>query len=393
MRYVWQSADKHPRELEAAAEPALLIWDTSVLEKPERLASPDLGSVRSSKVRRLTRFKPGFYHPPSRPLFVPGWQWLGLLLVGRSSNAQSGPPSVVTMRLWSNRGSHASDRRTEEGELLRQAAWRWGRRVCHVWDRGFAGMSWLREVLARQVRFVMRWPGRSNLVGVRTGWQPVKAWELARGQRTWDFRLLWDARRHCDRHTGVLALPVWPADDRTHLSPLWLVVARRGHGQEPWYLLTSEPIHTAEEAWQVVSTYARRWQIEMSWRYGKSELAMESPRLWDWERRQKLLLLATLAYAFLLALLAPDHAPLRHWLLRYWCHRTGKRSRDVATPLYRLRSALSRLWLAYLPDAHPFLSKVRDDSCILSHDLSANVAALRVGNDDQDDQVARWDPR
>lgn len=133
--------------------------------------------------------------------------------------------------------------------------------------------------------------------------------------------------------------------------------ARRGQGQEPWYLLTSEPIHTAEEAWQVVYAYARRWQIERSWRYGKSERAMESPRLWDWERRQKLLLLATLAYAFLLSLLAPDHAPLRHWLLRYWCHRTGKRSRAAATPRYRVRSALSRLWLAYLPAAHPVLQR------------------------------------
>lgn len=54
-RYLWQGADQRLRELEAAAEPALLVWDTSVLEKPESLASPDLGSVRSSKARRLTR--------------------------------------------------------------------------------------------------------------------------------------------------------------------------------------------------------------------------------------------------------------------------------------------------------------------------------------------------
>jgi hypothetical protein len=97
--------------------------------------------------------------------------------------------------------------------------------------------------------------------------------------------------------------------------------------------------------------YKRRWQIEMSWRYGKSELALESPRLWNWERRQKLLLLATLAYAFLLSLLAPACTPVRRWLLHWWCHRTGKRSREASAPLYRLRSALSRLWLAYLPHA------------------------------------------
>jgi hypothetical protein len=76
----------------------------------------------------------------------------------------------------------------------------------------------------------------------------------------------------------------------------------------------------------------------MSWRYGKSELAMESPRLWTWERRLKLLLVATLAYAFLLSLLRSERLTLRHWLLRSWCHRTGNgkaepRSLDSALPL------------------------------------------------------------
>jgi hypothetical protein len=66
--------------------------------------------------------------------------------------------------------------------------------------------------------------------------------------------------------------------------------------------------------------------------------------LWTWERRHKLLLLAVLAYAFLL--LQPLLAPLRDWLLRTWCHRTGTRARDTLQPLYRLRTALSRLWLA-----------------------------------------------
>ena len=72
--------------------------------------------------------------------------------------------------------------------------------------------------------------------------------------------------------------------------------------------------------------------------------------MWECTRGMRgLLLMVTLVYAFLLSLLASEWEELRHWLLRTWCHRTGKRSREVAAPLYRLLSALSRLWQAYLP--------------------------------------------
>lgn len=87
----------------------------------------------------------------------------------------------------------------------------------------------------------------------------------------------------------------------------------------------------------------------MTFRYSKSEVAMESPRLWRWENRLKLLLMATRVYAFLLSLLDPSHELLRQWLLRWWCHRTGKRNREASVPLYRLRSAISRPWLDYRP--------------------------------------------
>ena len=91
------------------------------------------------------------------------------------------------------------------------------------------------------------------------------------------------------------------------------------------------------------------------WRYSKSELAMESPRVWEWEVRKKLLLLATLAYAFLLHLLHSSFDELRGLVLQNWCHRTGKRYQEVVAPLYRLRSALSRLWQAAQPLAIIYL--------------------------------------
>jgi hypothetical protein len=343
--WLWQQADRRLTALAAAGEDALTVWDESVLEKPESLVLEGLCAVRSSRAHRLTHIKPGFFQPPSRPVFVPGMQWIGVLVLG-----MSGPPCVAAMRWWTSRGERASEKRAEEESLFAQCVTRWGRRVVHVWDRGFAGLRWLRVALGASARFVLRWPARYKLLDA-TG-RERKAWEIARGKRSWGYRLLWDARRHCQRRTGVLALPVThPAS----AQPLTLVVARRGKGQEPWYLLTSEPVETIADAWRIVLIYARRWQVETTWRYSKSELAMESPRVWTWERREKLLLFATLAYAFLLSLLDPAWEPTRRWLLRHWCHRTGKRSRETPTPLYRIRSALSRLWLAY-PDSPHFLN-------------------------------------
>lgn len=342
-RFLWQQATQHLEDLEATGEAALLLWDESVLEKPESRANPDLGSVRSSKAHRLTRIKPGFYHPPGRPIFVPGFQWIGLALAGFQDT-----PSLAALQWWTNRGERTSDKRSEEGAVLERAVQAWGQRVCHVFDQGFVGMPWLDLLFAHHARFILRWRSRYRLTDIAG--RPSPAWQLVRGKRAWDHRLLWDARRHRLVKTGVLAVPVLVG---TH--SLVLVVARRGAGQRPWYLLTNEPVAEIDELWRIVLAYARRWQLELVWRYGKSELAMESPRVWTWERRKKLLLLATLAYAFLVSLLDPSLESLRTWLLEHWCHRTGKRGRETPTPLYRLRSALSRLWLAYPWSPHRLL--------------------------------------
>jgi hypothetical protein len=341
-QFLWQQADQRLNELAEAGEEILAIWDESVLEKAESQKLEGLCAVRSSKASRLKRIKPGFFNPPGgRPIFVPGLNWLGVLIMG-----YSGPPTLAAMQWWTSRGQRKSDRRTEEEKLLQRCRQSWGQRLLHIWDRGFAGSPWLSLAFKYQVRFVLRWPKGYKLLDA----QGVKrlAWHITRGKRSQDQRYVWDARRRCYRKVGLVVRPVTHPDYPD--QPLWLVVARPGKpGQAPWYLLTNEPVETLHEAWAMVLAYARRWQVEMTWRYTKSELAMESPRLWFWDNRLKLLLMVTLAYAFLLVLLEPGLHPLRRWLLRYWCHRTGKRSQDVSTPLYRLRSALSRLWLTFPP--------------------------------------------
>ena len=167
-------------------------------------------------------------------------------------------------------------------------------------------------------------------------------------RRSWGERQIWDARRQQWFQGGVVAIPVTHPD---YEQPLWLVVSRPGKGRPRWYLLTTEAITSEDDAWNIVFAYARRWQIEMTWRFSKSELACESPRLWKWETRLKLLLMVSLVYSFLLTLLDETLSHLKDWLLHYWCHRTGKRCREATTPLYRLRWALSRLWLAHLTPA------------------------------------------
>lgn len=344
--FLWEKGDEALQRLMHPQDDIYVIWDESVIEKPESLKAERLGPVRSSKARRLLRIKPGFYTPPRGPAFVPGWNWLQVLVAG-----PRGPATLAHLRWWTTRGPAASDKRTEEAQVLEQVARRWGRQVVHLWDQGFAGAPWVSQAVQAHVRFILRW--KKNYQLEMANGQLKKAWECARGKRSQDHRLIYDSRRRCERNTGVLYLPV-----RVPQLPvqLWLVVARPGQGRTPWYLLTNEPIRDVADAWRVVFAYARRWQVEMSIRYSKAELALESPRLRSWAALTKLWALVALVQAFLLSLLDNRLEPLRTWLLQHWCARSDKRSRNVKAPLYRLRLALSLLWLAYRPSTLPRLN-------------------------------------
>ena len=341
--YLWQAGTQRVEELWKQGEYPLVIWDESVLEKPESLQAEGLCAVRSTKAVRLKRIKPGYFNPPGgRPIFVPGFHWLQVLVVG-----PKGSPTLAHMRWWTTRGEQKSQKRTEEKAVLAQIDELWGKEVLHIWDRGFAGNPWLTQAFLHGARFVLRWPKNYYLLDEHE--QLRKPGEISKGKRSWEHRLLWDAHHRCERKTGVIAFPVF---EPTHHQPLWLVIARR-KGQSPWYLLTSQPAHTPHLAWQIVLAYARRWQVEMAIRYNKCELAFESPRIFRWASRHKLLLIAALAHAFLLSLLTTSHSELRSWLLHTFCPRSGKRSRDTPAPLYRLRLALGFLWLFHPP---PFLA-------------------------------------
>ena len=346
--YLWKKGDERVTSLLSPKDDVYAIWDESVIEKPESLKADGLCAVRSSKAARLKRIKPGYFNPPGgRPIFVPGMNWLQILVAG-----PRGSVTLAHLRWWTTRGEMTSDKRTEEKQVLEQTAKMWGRDVIHIWDRGFAGAPWLLEVLKHKVRFILRWKKDYKLIG--PDGQTRKAWQIVRGKRSQDHREIYDTKRRCMRKTGIIvtqvALPDLPA------QPLWLIATRPGQGRTPWYLLTSDPILSTDDAWRAVFAYARRWQIEMSFRFTKSELAFESPRLLHWEHRKKLLLIASLAYAFLLSLIQSDHDTLFDRIIDPFCPRNGKWSREVSSPLYRLRLAISRLWLSYRPSSLPFLN-------------------------------------
>ena len=48
--------------------------------------------------------------------------------------------------------------------VYEEAARTLGRRVVHLFDRGYAGGPWLAQLISRRLRFVMRWPKRMKLM-------------------------------------------------------------------------------------------------------------------------------------------------------------------------------------------------------------------------------------
>src|SRR3989440_10032068 len=91
---LWHAAEQRRQQIEQQGETPLCIWDSSVVEKPESEQLEGLGTVRSSKARRLGRSRKGLYNQPSRlPVSVRGYEWESLSLLWAT-----GIPQVVAMR-------------------------------------------------------------------------------------------------------------------------------------------------------------------------------------------------------------------------------------------------------------------------------------------------------
>ena len=271
---------------------------------------------------------------------MPGLHGIGGVLAGRKKC--QGPVLLAVLRWWTSRGPLASFEKDENCKLLRHLSQRWGRRLVHVFDRGYCGSPWLGALRGFDVRFIVRFKHRFHLLDARG--EKRAAWKLARGRVGQGPRTIYDAVHRRQVAGSVLFFQVTHPDFADW--PLTLVVGRR-KGLEPIYLLTNEAVSTAEDAWKVVFAYMRRWRIEMAFRHLKSDMGIQSLRVYGWEDRLKLLGLLTLAYGFLMTLMAESMRIARDWLLDVACHRRGQRLRQVEVPLSRVRVALSKLWLMY----------------------------------------------
>jgi hypothetical protein len=360
-RYLLDQADEEVKKLHTQGKRILCLWDGSVVEKAESEKSEGLCPVLSSKAKRRQRTKRGyvFNWPAVRPVRVMGMQWSAALIAG-----MSGLPHLAVTRWWTTKGVFATKLRDAEEELLRVTVRKWGPLLVHVFDRGYASGYWLQVLRKYRARFVIRWV--KNHVFFTAAGEEKKLWQIGQGKRYLTHKEIREPR------TGEkIPCALWwtAVSHPSSAEPLYLVRARVKKGV--MYLITNDPVKTETQAWKVFFTYRRRWQIELYFRYNKCELALECPRLWSLEARLKLLGMVMLVYAFLLSLLDPLHGELVEALLRFKCHRTGKRYQNAQAPLYRLRWALSRLWDDYRPRLTCFIPLSLDPLvvCSLIRDL------------------------
>jgi hypothetical protein len=355
-RYLLEKADEEVQKLKGQGKRILCVWDDSVIEKAESAKGEGLAPVLSSKAKRRGRTRRGvvFNWPALRPVRVVGMQWSAALIVG-----MQGLPHLALSRWWSTKGVFATRLRDAQEEAFRVCFRKWGPLLVHIFDRGYASGYWLSLLLKYRARFIIRWVKRHEFLTVAG--ERKKLWQIGMGKKYRAHKEIWDTNTGQKMPCDLWWTPLrHPASD--HL--LFLVKARVNKGV--MYLITNESVSTEEHAWDIFFSYRRRWQIETSFRYGKCELALECPRLWCLDARLKLLGMVMLIYAFLLSLLDPLHSELIQALLRFKCHRTGKRCQNVLAPLYRLRWALSRLWDDYRPRLSCFIPPSDDPRSVTS---------------------------
>ena len=241
------------------------------------------------------------------------------------------------MTWWTTRGKFKEDPDNIIFRLLRKIHHHIGSAVVHVLDRGYAQEKMIRYLFHFNQDFIIRWKKNHLLHHSEKGLK--KTHLLSRSFRGKKSKIVRDKIRKKRKHITI----DWTLVSHPQYldNQLFIVIVRdKNNFNSPMYLLTSIQIENANQAWEVFFSYMHRWEVEQGFRFLKSEMGLESPRLWFWDNRLKLMAIVTLVYDFLLNM-------IRNWkstiqlIFKRWCHRTGKRYRNASIPLYRFRLAIS----------------------------------------------------
>jgi len=272
--FLLNEADKEVNALKKEGKRILCIWDESVLEKPESEKAEGLCGVVSSKAKRLHRWKKGvtFNFPPKKAITVTGMEWTGALITG-----MEGTIKVAVMSWWTKKGDYATKLRKEQERLLRKVVRKWGNMLLHVFDQGASSGAFIQVLEKLRVPFVIRWKKGHNFfdaAGVNK-----KLWEIGRGKKYLSHKEIRDFHTGQKMPCDLWWAPIW---HEASTQQLYLVKVRVR--KDVMYIVTNVRIKTEEQAWEMVFAYRRRWQIELAFRYNKSELALEGRTALSGER-------------------------------------------------------------------------------------------------------------
>ena len=195
-------AQKQVSDWLAEGRRVLGFIDDSRIEKPESWFSEGLCAVYSSKAARLTRIKPGYYHPPLSRLCVPGFEWTALMIGGLRLI-----PTLGLMKWWTKRGEHADSQDNVFYKMLKQIKAVFGLSLTLILDRGFANLPTLERLFKCEHFFIIRWKSGHLLTDL--GDNTKNTWRICQGKKSFDKRIVWDKERKKALKIEITYAPVF----------------------------------------------------------------------------------------------------------------------------------------------------------------------------------------
>lgn len=261
----------------------------------------------------------------------------GYWLLAVEAHQQGGQRQGIYLQAWS---AEAKEFESENREILRavelverfapgQALW--------VIDSGGDRSRLHQEFKKLKVRYLVR-VGRNRTIelnGQKRGIRQVASEVLMRGSFRFPHRTKRGRWRVLRLRYGFEQI-IWQEE-------AYSLVIAEGISDEQLILWTNEPVSSTEEAEQVVRSYLRRWAVEDANRVIKQEFSLETIRVSDWHRVQRLVLLVGIAYGFVCRMGGKSKRVVKKLI------ELARRLRPPKKVLaYAIRKGIAALWAAGL---------------------------------------------